>query len=154
MNKKNIFLAVLVVLFIVIIAYNTKIQNMFQSEIDKKLVSLDGVAVNAEIADSEDEREQGLMFRKELGSNEGMLFVFDDENFRIFWMKNTLISLDLIFIDGNKAVVDVQEGFLPCKRELCESYTSKAKAKYVLEVNAGFAAENSIKDGDVVSFTD
>ena len=153
MNKKNIFLAVMVIMFILIIAYNTKIQRLFHGEIEKKLVSFGGAAVNSEIADTEAEREQGLMFRKELGKDEGMFFVFADEDFRSFWMKNTLISLDLLFIDSNKVVVDIKEGFLPCKTDVFESYTSKAKAKYVLEVNSGFVAENNVMVGDVVSFT-
>jgi uncharacterized membrane protein (UPF0127 family) len=89
------------------------------------------------------------MFRTELAQNSGMLFVFEDMQQRGFWMKNTKIPLDIMFIDSDGIIVDVKENFQPCTTEDCDVYFS-APAQYVLEVNAGFTAENSIYKGTVV----
>ena len=112
-------------------------------------VEINGIVVTAEIADDNMERAVGLMNRTSLVENAGMIFVFEDENHRSFWMKNTLIPLDIIFIDKNKTIVDIIT-MQPCKNLFCDSYRSKAPAKYVLEVNAGFAEEHGVKVGDFV----
>ena len=105
------------------------------------------IKVNVEIADDDEERENGLMFRQKLNENEGMFFIFDSEDFLIFWMKNTLIPLDIIFIDEDFEIVDVKYA-MPCKEEPCELYKSSKPAKYVLEVNENFTRKNGIKIGD------
>ena len=79
-----------------------------------------------------------------------MLFIFEGEDYWSFWMKNTLIPLDLIFISDQYTIVDIKENFKPCKVDNCDSYTSKKKAKYVLEVNSGFVKENNVKIGDKI----
>ena len=107
------------------------------------------IKVNVEIADDNYERQQGLMFRESLNENNGMVFVFEDENFQSFWMKNTLIPLDIIFIDKNFKIVDIKNA-MPCNEDPCAAYDSAKPAKYVLEVNGGFAAKNSIEAGDKV----
>lgn len=91
----------------------------------------------AEIAKTEQEQARGLMFREKLRDDEGMVFIFDDESVRSFWMKNTLIPLDILFFDQEGKLVDFKKNFQPCKSEKCESYLSKQKAKYVLEINPG-----------------
>ncbi len=106
------------------------------------------VYVNVEIADSEDEKTKGLMFRESLCDNCGMLFIFDDSDLRSFWMKDTLIPLDMIFIDDNLVIVDIKNA-VPCTTEVCDVYTNKAK--YVLEVNEGFTRENNINIGDNIT---
>jgi uncharacterized protein len=107
------------------------------------------IPVYIEIADDPQERNRGLMFRKSLESNSGMLFVFEDTANRSFWMKNTLIPLDMIFIDNNLRIVDIKQNVQPCLHENpCPSYPSIKPAKYVLEVNAGFVQQNNIKVGD------
>ena len=112
-------------------------------------VQVGGMNVIAEIADESMEKAVGLMNRTSLAPNAGMLFVWDSEAPRSFWMKNTLIPLDIIFIDENKEIVDITT-MQPCKNLFCDSYRSKAPAKYVLEVNAGFAEEHGVKVGDFV----
>ena len=109
-----------------------------------------GVIVNVEIADQPEERTLGLMNREILEINHGMLFIFEGEDYWSFWMKNTLIPLDLIFISDQYTIVDIKEDFKPCKVNNCDTYTSKEKAKYVLEVNSGFVEENNIKIGDKI----
>lgn len=112
------------------------------------------VIVNVEIADSKEEQASGLMYRTSLDTNKGMLFIFNDEQQRIFWMKNTKIPLDIIFIDANNNIVDIKEDFQPCTAaELCEKYIS-TPAQYALEVNAGFVKEYGVSIWDDVDFSD
>lgn len=114
---------------------------------DKKLI--------VEIAKSDDERAQGLMFRKFLPDNYGMLFIFEYEKELSFWMKNTYIPLSIGFLDKNKVVVDIQD-MKPMstgsnKQDLV-SYRSKKPAQYALEVNQGWFKKNKIKIGDRAEF--
>lgn len=101
------------------------------------------VHVTAEVADTDEERSLGLMNRTSLPENHGMLFVFDHESRVSFWMKNTLIPLDILYINQNGIVVDVQT-MQPCTTEKCTTYPSAQKAMYALELNAGFAEQHGI----------
>lgn len=103
--------------------------------------------IKVEIAKTEEERTLGLMFRRFLKEDYGMLFVFEKEDYQSFWMKNCFFPLDIIFIDKNGKIVDIKENFQPCQEDPCPSYKSREKAKYVLEVNAGFSKKNNIKIG-------
>lgn len=93
---------------------------------------------DVEIADTDVLRQQWLMYRETLPSQSGMLFVFDKEQKYPFWMKNTLIPLDIIWIDRDNRIVDIQTA-TPCKTEPCPTYDPKADSLYVLEINAGIA---------------
>ena len=109
-----------------------------------------------ELATSQAQQELGLMNRTSLDKNSGMYFIFDKENDYPFWMKNTLIPLDMIWISGNPSagsgqVVFIAENVQPCKVENCPVIDPGVKAKYVLEINAGISAQDGIKIGDVVS---
>lgn len=110
------------------------------------------IELTVEVADSGKEREKGLMDREKLESNHGMLFLFSDEAPRMFWMKNTKISLDLIFFSAKREVVSFVEGMAPCVTPQCISYSSGAPAMYALEVTAGFIKEKAVKIGDKVIF--
>lgn len=101
-----------------------------------------------EVPDDQEEFARGLMFRTHLPWNAGMLFAFYDEEPRRFWMKNTLIPLDMIFVDSSSKIIDIKENVPPCKQEECPTYPSKEPAQYVLEVNAGFVQEKGVKIGD------
>lgn len=92
------------------------------------------------------------MFRKELPADCGMLFVFDDELQRSFWMKNTLIPLDMIFFNKNKEVVSITKNVQPCDTEECQKIRPAEKAKYVLELNANTADQINLKIGDKFHF--
>ncbi len=105
------------------------------------------IDVQIEIADDNEERMKGLMFRENLGENSGMLFIFEDESTQSFWMKNTLIPLDIIFINEGFEIVDIKNA-VPCTADPCRIYSSEKPAKFVLEVNSGFAAKNGISIGD------
>jgi uncharacterized membrane protein (UPF0127 family) len=98
-----------------------------------------------EIADTAKEQQQGLMDRESLGENAGMLFVFSEPNFHNFWMKNTLISLDMIWINKQSEVVRVLTA-QPCVADPCTVYKPEILATYVLELNAGSAEKYGITE--------
>ena len=98
--------------------------------------------------DDLEESMRGLMFRKHLPENAGMLFAYYDEKPRTFWMKNTLIPLDMIFVDGGCKIIEIKENVPPCAQDECPNYPSKNLPKHALEVNAGFMQEKGIKVGD------
>ncbi|HEX6283102.1 MAG TPA: DUF192 domain-containing protein [Nitrososphaera sp.] len=104
--------------------------------------------VFVEVPDDLEESMRGLMFRKHLPWNAGMLFAYYEEKPRTFWMKNTLIPLDMIFVDGSSKIVEIKENVPPCAQDECPTYPSREPAQYVLEVNAGFAQEKGVKVGD------
>ena len=105
------------------------------------------IKIKVEIADDNDKRMKGLMFRENLDEYSGMLFVFDDEEYQTFWMKNTLITLDMVFIDKDFRIVDIKNA-VPCKEYPCALYKSLKPAQFVLEVNENFTAKNNIRIGD------
>jgi uncharacterized protein len=109
--------------------------------------------VNVEIAQTPTERERGLQFRERLGKDEGMLFIFQVPGPERFWMKDTLIPLDMIWIDANKDVIDITANVPPCTADPCASYGPEADVAYVLEVNAGSAARWGLRVGDKTRMT-
>lgn len=105
--------------------------------------------VTIEVAKSSYDQQTGLMYRKSMKADRGMLFVYDDERPRPnFYMKNTHFSLDLIYINADKKVVDINENAKPFDES---PLPSKASAKYVLEVNGGMAEKWGVAIGDKVS---
>ncbi|HKG71005.1 MAG TPA: DUF192 domain-containing protein [Nitrososphaeraceae archaeon] len=111
--------------------------------------------VFVEVPDDQEEYTRGLMFRQHLPWNAGMLFAFNNEDPRTFWMKNTLIPLDMIFVDSDSKIVDIMENVPPCKQDECPTYPSKEPAQHVLEVSAGFVQDKGVKIGDrLVTFNE
>ncbi|MBW2999171.1 DUF192 domain-containing protein [Candidatus Woesearchaeota archaeon] len=113
------------------------------------------IKINAEIADTHAKRAKGLQDRESLEENTGMLFIFERPDIASFWMKDTLIPLDMIFISenyiGEKTITKI-ESAEPCTTEKCPAYSSEKAVKYVLEVNAGFAERNGIEVGNRISW--
>ena len=107
------------------------------------------VSINIEIADTDFDIQTGLMYRNSMEKNQGMLFVFDDETERFFYMKNTKFPLDLIYINANKNIVSFQKEAKPFDES---SLPSNAPAKYVLEVNAGLVDTWNLSLGDSIEF--
>lgn len=111
-----------------------------------------------ELAKTQAEREKGLMFRSRLDTDKGMLFIFNGEGTYPFWMKNTLIPLDIIWIDKNYKVAYVAESAQPClpaeagKQEACPLIIPPANSNYVLEINAGISKKIGLKPGDEFIF--
>ncbi len=102
-----------------------------------------------EIARTEIQREQGLMFRQKLDANSGMLFVFADSAPRTFWMQNTYISLDIIYLDSNFKVVKIWENTKP--NQVTELYPSGVPIQYAIETNAGWAKQVDLQVGDEIN---
>ena len=111
-----------------------------------------GKAVTAELAVTDAEREKGLMFREKLLPDQGMLFVFERDGVHGFWMKNTLIPLDMLWLDAGKSVAYIAADVPPCTADPCPSYGPEFPARYVLELKAGEAAARGIKVGDRLQF--
>lgn len=106
--------------------------------------------LNIEIADDEYQTQTGLMYRDHMDKKQGMLFIFPDERPRSFYMKNTQIPLDIIYINSNKKVVSIQKNAKPFDET---SLPSKGPTKYVLEINGGLSDTWNIEPGDYVDFS-
>ena len=106
--------------------------------------------IEIELADTPQKREMGLMYRTSMKENQGMLFIFDTEERQSFWMKNTEIPLDIIFVNEEKTVVHIAEN--------CEPYSLKQipsfeYAMYVVEVNAGYMRKNNVQVGSTIKYS-
>jgi hypothetical protein len=122
---------------------------------EKRKIHLGGKTVVVEIADTDERRAYGLMFRNSLPKDEGMLFIFEDERIRSFWMKNTLIPLSIAYINKDKIlteIVDMQPAILGAARP--KSYPSKKKSMYALEMNIGWFERNKIWPGVQFRYAD
>ena len=113
-------------------------------------VVLKGQRFTVELAETEDKQALGLMFRDSMADDHGMLFLFPVESRRSFWMRNTRIPLDIFYFDADLRLVSVAAGAQPCRTPQCPGYPSEGPAQYVLELNAGKAAELAVGRGDVL----
>jgi uncharacterized membrane protein (UPF0127 family) len=107
------------------------------------------VPVTVEVVSTPAQQAVGLMYRKELGATAGMLFVFDATTEHSFWMKNTILPLDMIFLGDDRKIVGIVKDAVPF------TTTSRSVGKpsrYVLEVNAGFSEKHGVKPGDQATF--
>ena len=113
-------------------------------------VELQGERFSVELADTQQKRTLGLMYRDSMPDDHGMLFIFPAETRQSFWMKNTRIPLDIFYFDSKLRLVSVSENTPPCRTPRCPAYPSDGPAKYVLELNAGKAAELGVSKGDML----
>lgn len=118
--------------------------SIFNTETDSLKVNLD-----IEIADTDFDIQTGLMYRDSMKDSQGMLFVFEDAQERFFYMKNTRIPLDIIYVSPEKSIISFQKNAQPFDET---SLPSGGPAKYVLEVNAGLVDEWQIAIGDSINF--
>lgn len=105
-----------------------------------------GSIFNVEISDSIEEQLKGLMFREVMDTNSGMLFIFKNGDYRVFWMKDTPLSLDIIFLNEKLEVINFYKETKPMQTN--ERYHSLLPAKYVLEVKTGFIKRVNLEIGD------
>jgi uncharacterized protein len=110
-------------------------------------VKVGGHPLRVEIAASDPQRMQGLMYRKKLGRDDGMLFIFDEPAYQSMWMKNTLIPLSVAFIDGEGRILNI----LDMEPQTLETHTSAGPAVYAIETNKGWFEENRVKPGEKVT---
>ena len=151
MQKKNIKTIALGIVFApIVLALFILSSDVSVSEIEE--VCFDQNCFEVEIADSFEERQRGLMFRESLGEGKGMLFVFEESGIYPFWMKDTFIFLDIIWINSDKEVVFINKDTLPCQEDPCISYDPGTEALYVLEVNSGVSEELGLEIGEIVNF--
>jgi len=164
MRKKTAkFLVIVLVIFLLFFlancAKNTSQNQVFIDTTKSKILCAENqgfscngknlIKINVEIADDNAEMEKGLMFREKLNENEGMLFVFEESSFQGFWMKETFIPLDIIWIDNSKEVVHIKRRVPPCEKDPCKVYKAPKIAKYVLEINSGYADTLGLMEGDI-----
>jgi uncharacterized membrane protein (UPF0127 family) len=109
------------------------------------------VVMRVEVAETEEERAVGLMNRSSLGEDEGMLFLFDEAQEVQFWMKDTLLALDLLFINDGR-IVRIVRGAPPCQAAPCAVYPSGELVTAVLEITGGQVEARGIEEGDAVTF--
>ncbi len=105
--------------------------------------------IDIEIADNWEDRAQGLMYRSSMSYAQGMLFTFEEEEEQSFWMKNTKISLDIIYIDQEKKIVSIYKHTRPYSTSSLPSFKP---AMYVVETLAGFTDKFGVKEGDIITF--
>jgi len=114
-----------------------------QTDLPRVKLSAGMYQIDAQVAQTTEQRMVGLMFRKEMPQHEGMLFVFEQPSQQCFWMKNTLLPLSAAFIDDDGTVVNVED----MKPKTLESHCSAKPVRYVLEMNQGWFAKKGIKPG-------
>jgi len=142
MDKK--FIPVILLIALLILLVLIKINSTKEYPITE--VCIKDSCFQVELAETLEERQQGLMYRTELQESGGMLFIFPEEGEYGFWMKNTLIPLELIYMNESFGVVEIAQ-LQPCKNDPCNSYLPVQAATYVLEVNEGFAGRHNISVG-------
>ncbi|MGC1470954.1 MAG: DUF192 domain-containing protein [Psychroserpens sp.] len=123
-----------------------------EGELELKKAATDSLlaSLDIEIDDDAYATQTGLMYRSSMEQNHGMLFIFPDDDFRSFYMKNTEIALDIIYISEDKKIVSIQKNTIPMNES---SLPSEGKATYVLEVNAGLSDQWTLEKGDYVTFS-
>jgi hypothetical protein len=161
--KTKIYFKILPVILVIAIAVYFIFSNLLKkNEQDQEyLFRKDGILtffdstnviktnLEIQIADNEFEEDLGLMYRKQMDENKGMLFICTNSQIQTFWMRNTFIPLDMIFVNPDKRIVTIQKN----TKVLCDStYSSTAPAQFVIEVDAGFCDRHNIKVGDKVNW--
>ncbi len=162
-NIKAIWKIVPIILIIAIAAYLVLSNLLTKKSEDNEYVfrkqgtltfvdSLNNVKakIDIQIAASDFDRELGLMYRKHMDENQGMLFVFPQEDIQNFWMRNTFIPLDMIFVNSKNQIVTIQHATQTLSDQ---TYSSTAPAQYVIEVNLNFTDKFNIKVGDKINWT-
>ncbi len=121
-----------------------------REKLDVRIISINGIEIEAEIADDTESRRTGLMNRKTMPENHGMLFVFDSDQRLSFWMKNTLIPLSIAYISVDGEIMEIYD----MKPESLRPVESVASVRFALEMNKGWFDSNGIEPGDLVDFGD
>ena len=107
-------------------------------------------SIDIEIADDDYQTQTGLMYRDSMEKNQGMLFIFPDEQYHSFYMKNTKIPLDIVYIDSDRKIVSIKKNAKPMDET---SLPSNEPAKYVLEINAGLSEQWNLEVGDKIDYS-
>lgn len=108
----------------------------------------EGQRIEIELAIDPETRARGLMYRESLQPGRGMLFVFPERGIHSFWMKNTLIPLDILWLDEDARILHIESDVPPCQLDPCPSYGPDFEASYVLEIGSGEAARYGLQAGE------
>ncbi len=155
--KESIFFVILVTAFAIVNfiwvekKYTPETPPLTVQEAKIKYAELAGRKIKVELADTKDKQELGLSGRASLSEDEGLLFVFENSAEHLFWMKDMKFAIDIIWINADEKVVYIKRSATPDSYP--EVFKPTQNAKYVLEVSAGFADKNNLKEGDSVLFT-
>ena len=142
------------VLFLLLLTacMNSQSQQPAPAASGPRIIFPDGHVVQVELATDDATRGQGLMFRDQMPEGRGMLFIFKRTGDYPFWMKNTLIPLDIIWINERKQIVGISANTPPCKADPCPSYPPGGMSRYVLEIGGGGAARHGLANGQTLRF--
>jgi uncharacterized protein len=154
-TRRKIFVILFTIIAIASVAIGIK--KIYFTKVDVSLTLKNAVIhspagniqLQLEIADTPQKQEEGLMFRRVLAKNSGMLFKFDQDTQNPFWMKNTLIPLDILFVDKDFKVADSLT-MEPCAADPCQLYFSSAPYRYAIELTKGFVEDHKISRGDTI----
>lgn len=157
LSKRNISIAVLAIVLIVAVYFLFIRKKSSEPEWvrEGEVTFLNSASRNTlakieiEAATNPTERQQGLMYRSHMDEDKGMLFIFDHEDMQSFWMKNTIIPLDIIFIDSKGVINTIHRKTSPFSEK---SLPSKGKSQFVVEVNGGFCQRHNINEGDLIEY--
>jgi uncharacterized membrane protein (UPF0127 family) len=105
--------------------------------------------IDVEAAKDPAKRQQGLMYRSHMDEDKGMIFIFEREDMQAFWMKNTILPLDIIFIDSKGVINTIHKNTVPYSEK---SLPSKSRSQFVVEVNGGYCDKYGIKEGDLIEY--
>ena len=141
--NKTILISICIVI-IGIIVYSSF---LFRNK--KNQLCIDDHCIDIALARTQAEQEQWLMFVKQMNDSSGMLFIFNKSDIYTFWMKNTLIPLDMIRINKQHEIIDIKHA-TPCTTEICATYEPQGAASYVLEINEWLTDKRGIKIGEKV----
>lgn len=151
MNKQWFLFVLLVLILAVSIKAGLPGQSPEVESLEADEVCIKDRCFSVEIAANQSQREYGLMNREYLDPDKGMLFVYEDEGYHSFWMKNTLIPLDIIWINSGQEIVYIEKNAQPCTSDYCPLIDPWTNASYVLEINGGQCDEYNISVGDKVN---
>ena len=117
-----------------------------KEKLEKRVLSVKGLDVEVEIADNSETRRTGLMYRKSMPENSGMLFIFESDQRLSFWMKNTIIPLSIAYISSKGEIMEIYD----MKPESLKPVDSINSVRYALEMNQGWFERNGVKPGDMI----
>ena len=145
-NRREVVILIVALIAVLVGGYALSERMLGHAQASVRFVSAEGESkrFSLEVADTEAKRQLGLMYRKEMAADRGMIFVFPEDKIQRFWMKNTYIPLDIIFVDAKWEVVGVVNDVPPLT---LEQRAVDTPSRYVIELRAGMAAAQGIKKG-------
>ncbi len=155
MKKSYLLIASIILVLVILILISMVPQKTTTKWDDNQTVevcfNLQSTCINAEMAYSDEKKQTGLMNQTFLGPSSGMLFPYDKRGIYSFWMSETQLPLDIIWISSDMKIVYIANA-IPCpENKQCEIYTPTKPAQYVLEVNSGFASQHNLQIGDEIT---